>query len=251
MRKIGSVISLFLFVGMAYGQIVIQAEENLPNKDNQNDKKKEKSIDGSSSIRFGTNWSYTMRKLSENEAPYGDSLGNRATETNLNCWSFGLGVTNKLNAHLSWTGAIAYLKNGENYSFTEEALDSTFRSTTTYSYLALPLQLDFSFGKSVVFYAGVGVAPQILSRYKQDRSWKVGDSAEKEEIWKVKPDYGPNMFVLSFISHCGMQLNLDNTWGVFFEPQLRLQLTSTYQTQDSYIHKNRSYGFNFGILKYL
>jgi hypothetical protein len=242
---------MFVCVGMLHGQIVIQAEENVSKNGKQNDTKKEKPIDGSSAIRFGTNWSYTMRNLSENVAPYGDSLGNRATETNLNCWSFGLGVTNKLNTHLSWTGAFAYLKNGENYSFTDEALDSTFRSTTTYSYLALPLQLDFSYGKSVVFYAGVGVVPQILSRYKQERTWKVGNSAEKEEVWKVKPDYGPNMFVFSFITHCGLQLNLDNTWGVFFEPQLRFQLSSTYQSQDSYVHKNRSYGVNFGILKYL
>jgi hypothetical protein len=242
---------MFVLVGIAHGQIVIHAEENVPKKDKTNSTKKEKSIDGSSSIRFGTNWSYTMRKLYENRAPYGDSLGNRTTETNLNCWSFGLGITNKLNAYLSWTGAFAYLKNGENYSFADEVIDSTFRSTTTYSYLALPLQLDFSFGKAVVFYAGVGVVPQILSRYKQERSWKVGNSAEREEVWKVKPDYGPNMFVFSVVSHCGLRLNMDNTWGVFFEPQLRFQLSSTYQEQDSYIHKNRSYGFNFGILRFL
>jgi hypothetical protein len=192
-----------------------------------------------------------MRKLTENEAPYGDSLGNRATETNLNCWSFGLGISNKLTSYLRWTGSIAYLKNGENYSFTDAMLDSTFRSSTTYSYLALPLQLDVTIGNQLVFYAGFGIIPQILSRYRQERFWKVGNSSEQEELWKVKPDYGPNMFVLSLASHIGLQLNMEDAWAIFVEPQIRFQLSSTYQTQDSYIHKNRSYGFNMGILRHL
>jgi hypothetical protein len=230
-------------------QVVITSNDKEEKVKEKNREPRE--LDGSTGVKAMLNWSYTMRKLSENIAPFGDSLGNRATETNRNCWSYGIAVVNKLSSYLRWTGGISYLRNGENYAYEDTELDSVFTSQTTYGYISLPLQLEYTTGKKICFYAGIGVVPQVFSRYRQEQKWKVGEASEQTQTLRVKPGYAPTMFVLSATANVGIQLQMGTGFSIFLEPQLRWQLGSSYNKQDEYIHKNRSYGFNVGIVQNL
>lgn len=220
-------------------------------------KRKEKKVDSETtklkkepsgtSLYFVTNWSSSYRTLKENGDLFGDSLGERANEKNLNTWSFGFGFQNDLTEHLMWDGGISYLRNGESYSF--EATDTAFAYQTTYSYISMPLRINYIIGKDFKFYAGAGLIPQMFLGYKQERQWTRSDNTEESETIKLKSGYNP--FVISGVVNIGMMMNFNNGWSLLVSPEARIQLNSSYMNQDAYIHKGRSYGVTFGLVRHL
>lgn len=192
---------------------------------------------------FLTNWSVTGRTLTENTGLFGDTLGVRADETNLNKWSFGIGFRNRITKNLAWEGGISLLRNGESYSF--EGTDTSYNYTTTYTYIGMPLKLDYVIGKKLQFIAAVGVIPQMFMSYRQ-----VGtdvNSEDTETTFDIKTKSGYTPFVLSAVFNLGGQLRLSDQVRFFFIPEYRMQLNSTYTDKSSFIHKGHAIGFNMGL----
>jgi hypothetical protein len=212
-------------------------------------KKIKKSLDGSTAIHLMTNWSSTNRSLIENQFPYGDSLGDFKNEIALNTWSFGLGITNQLNSYLKWEGGISFLRNGEAYAF--NLGDSSYAYKTTYSYIGMPIKLVFNFGKTINFYGGVGVVPQIFLGYKKDVNWTTNSGSKETETFDVKDGYAPLSFVLSTVFNVGVSMKLQERWSIFISPEYRIQLNSTFDSKDAYIHKGRALGISFGLTRFI
>ncbi len=251
---IARILFLLLFMGInsISAQILIGAPEDKdPSKKDPvkpiSDTTKKRELDGSSFVYFVTNWSVNNRLLKENVYPYGDSLGERAFEEKYNTWSFGIGIQNQLNAFLMWDGGISYYRHGEQYNFIQS--DTTFHYQTTYSYISMPLRLNFTYGKNVKLIAGGGLLPQMFTGYKQERQWTTSTNSSGSDEFKTKSGYNP--FILSAIFNVGCALDFQNNWSLFVSPEARIQLTSSYLSQDDYIHKNRAYGITFGLIRSL
>lgn len=236
---------ILFFAQQAFSQIVIE-ETKKPKKEKKVDTLKV-DIPSTSRIYFVANISRNYRLLKENKEPYGDTLGLRALETHLNSWSFGVGIQNDINEFLSWDGGISYLRNGEQYNF--ESDDSTYSYQTQYSYIAMPVRINYFIGKEIKFTIGAGLVPQMFSGYKQEIQWTT--SKEVKESETVETKMGFNSFILSSIISAGVQLKMQKNWMLYVSPEVRIQLTSSYEKQADYIHKNRAYGLTFGLIRNL
>lgn len=228
-----------------FSQIELGGEEppKKEEKEKNEEVKPKREQDGSTEVYFVTNWSNTSRVLEMNDAPFGDSLGNRAFETSLNTWSFGLGFRNHLNEHLSIQAGIGLMRNGESYAFEQE--DTLFRYTTTYSYVAMPIKLLYTYGEKLTFLAGGGVTPQLFLSSVQEQEWRDAVDATGEAT--IKEQNGYSSFVLSAAVNVGVQYQFSPNWTILFMPEYRIQLTDSYEKTDSYNHYGRALGFDIGL----
>lgn len=239
---------------VAFSQILIgepqpdaKSATKKKEKKSESDSTKVKKEPTGTSIYFVSNWSATNRSLTENGDLFGEPLGERANETGLNTWSFGLGFQNEFAKHFMWDGGISFLRNGESYSFV--GTDTAYSYQTTYSYISMPLRVNYVIGKDFKFYAGGGLVPQMFLGYKQDRQWTRADNSEESETIKSKSGY--NSFVISAVVNVGMMMNFNNGWSLLVSPEARFQLNSSYMNQDAYVHKGKAYGVTFGLVRHL
>ena len=226
------------------GQVEISKETTKEKQ--KKDKKEERDkveVDGTTSVFFTSNWSYTTRKLIENDGYFGDSLGARADETGIGNWSFTLGFRNQLKDFLLWEGGVAFMQNGEQYSF--EQSDSSYNYQTKYMYIAVPLKLYYTYGSSVKLLVGAGIVPQMFMGYRQNVQYTTTEGDSDNEEIKTKSGY--NSFVLSAAFNLGVEIELSKSWSAVILPEYKLQLNSTYDKNDSYKHFGRSLGVNFGF----
>lgn len=192
-----------------------------------------------------TNWSKAYRLLEKNGDIYGDTLGIRADERNLTTWSFGIGMQSQINKHVMWDGGISFLRNGESYSYS--ASDTSFSYQKFYSYISMPVRINYTIGKDLKFYVGAGMIPQMFTGYRQETQWTTSTDAKVEETVKTKIGY--SSVVLSSVFNVGLILNFKNNWALMVSPEARIQLTSSYPRLDGFIHKGRAYGITFGLTR--
>lgn len=238
---------MFSFSSALFAQIELSSDDDSK-------KKKEKAKALKADIPMSTeefiiysNWSVTNRNLSINEGLFGDPLGEREFESNLNIWSFGLGFRQRSLEHLTWEGGLSFIRNGESYLF--EGADSTFTYNTSYSYIGMPIKLYYTVGNQFRFYAGGGVIPQMFFRYRQDQEWTDPTNNTYTESFTYRNGY--SQFVLALVLNVGGQVNLGNAWSVFAMPEYRYQITDSYTITDSYNHFGRALGITFGLTRTL
>lgn len=245
---------VLLFTIIGNTQILIGGTESTNKKDKKNksgqavsDTLNEKLKDGTSAVYFVANWSNTFRSLKENGDLYGDSLGVRENETPLNVWSYGVGIQNCLSKHFMWDGGISIIRNGESYSYT--ATDTSFSSKAYYTYIGMPIRINYTVGNDFKFFVGAGIVPQMFSGFKQENEWTKSDKSKESETIKTRIGY--NSFVVSAVLNVGLILNFQNNWALKVSPEARIQLSSSYQKTADYIHKARAYGITFGLIRNL
>ncbi len=197
----------------------------------------------STSVFVNTNWSKTSRKLIVNDGLFGDSLGERAKETSLNLWSFGLGFRSEITKNIMWEGGVSFQQNGEQYSF--EQVDSSYQYESKYNYISLPIKVYYKYGKALRVIGGLGIVPQMFVKFHQKRSWTDSNSIEGSE--EIKTTVGYNSFVISSVFNLGVELDFSDRVTLFFIPEYKVQLTSSYLKTNSYKHYGRSIGINMGL----
>lgn len=190
-----------------------------------------------------SNWSNTNRRLIENEGLYGDTLGQRRLEEGLNIWSFGIGIRSRITEHISWQGGISLTRNGESYNF--EGTDSTYAYQTRYSYIGMPVKVNYVTGDKFRFIGGIGLIPQMFVRYSQDRQWTTTTNHQESEL--VKTNVGYNTVVLSGIISAGAQVRYSDRYIFSVIPEYRYQFNSSYVTKDSFKHFGRAFGVNISL----
>lgn len=241
-------IATIFFLATAFSglsQIELGGEEEPANSkvERVEEIKDKQEKDGSTEVYFVTNWSSTSRKLETNEGPFGDSLGEREFEKSLNKWSFGIGFRNKLNDFVSIQAGISYMRNGESYLF--EETDSLFKYSTTYTYIAMPVKVLFTYGDEIKFLAGGGITPQIFMEYEQNQEWR--DSVNATGDLTIEKKNGYSSFALSAALNIGVQFQFSDNWTLLFMPEYRIQLTDSYEVTDSFNHFGRALGFDLGL----
>ncbi len=228
-----------------FSEAQILVEEGKPVNEKPVKEIKKSETTGQTAVYAISNWSKTFRTLESNTGYFGDTLGTRVDETLIQNWSFGLGLRNRINRFLVWDGGMYFSRNGEQYAFA--GTDTTFAYQTTYSYIGMPLRLNLSMGKDVQWHIGAGLLPQMFVQYSQKQQWTTTLNSSDSQVIKTNSGYNP--FVISAIFNAGVQFNFASGWGLIISPELRIQLNSTYQKQAAYIHKARTYGVSFGLIK--
>jgi hypothetical protein len=237
---------VFLFVGTQWSQ----AQLEISSESTKKDRSKQASNDSSATAIFlAANWSQTNRVLSPNGGLFGEELGKRSEEDVLNTWSYFLGVRGGMKHGFFWEGGMAFLQNGESYKFKDQVSDSTFSYNTTYSYIGMPVKINYGYGKNFRIYGGVGLLPQLFFGYKQDQQWSTPENGSSSNEIALKSGY--NTFVISTIASAGIEISVHRNWRLFLAPEIRWQLNSSYVSQDAYIHKSRAYGVTFGLIRNL
>lgn len=253
-NKFNGLLCLITFLalgGFTFGQLELGGDDNKDKKKKEVKNKKlvQKTELSSTEVYLFTNWSNTSSALSVNEGVFGDPLGERAFESSLSTWSFGIGFRSRISDFLVFDGGISLLKNGESYDFSD--VDTAYTYNTTYSYVSMPLKVmyykDFLFDNNtaLTFYAGVGLVPQMFSKFKQDIEITNSENTVSNE--SVERRDQTSTFVLSTVFNVGIQYQFTENWSLMFIPEYRLQLTDSYSEFDSYDHFGRAFGFNVGI----
>ncbi len=244
----------FLHSLTSFGQIQIGGEQEKEKKEKEEKQKAPKvekeqaPVDGSTEVFLGANWSATDRVLNVNNNIFGDSLGERAKETGLNTWSFGLGMRNQINKYLMWEGGITFLRNGEQYRF--EGTDTSYSYISTYSYIGMPIKLYYTYGVNRFrLQVGGGVIPQMALKFRQDISYRTSEGSEDSE--EVKTKDGQSSFTVSLVANVGVHYELGSGWGIYLQPEYRYQLGSTYLKTEPYKHYGTALGLSFGLTKKL
>lgn len=251
LKKFKIVFCLVVFVmssSFGIGQIELSKESTVKQEKEKKTKKEKERRDKDSlsatSLYFNANWSYTPRKLIENEGLFAEPLGERANETPGNKWSFGLGFRNQVHQNVAIEGGLAFMRNAEKYSF--EGTDTSYLYKTEYSYIAMPIKVYYTYGKSIKLLAGIGITPQMFVRYKQDREWKTTEGKQESETFKTTTGF--NSFVISGTVSAGVQFELGDRWSIQLIPEYRIQLTSSNDKLDAYKHYASALGINAGLV---
>lgn len=199
-------------------------------------------------VYLTANWSNSFRTLTVNGPLYGDPLGKRADENDAQVWSYCLGIQNDLAKHVFWDAGIAYVQNGEDYSFVGS--DSTYSYQTRYHFIAMPLKVNYKIQKNRFrFYAGVGLLPQMNISNKRTIQWQVNNETAKEISEALSEKTTP--FSLSGLLNFGLMIDFNKGFSLLISPELRIQFNSSYEQFQSYVHNNQSYGISFGLTKKL
>ena len=242
--KLAGLFVFVLFAHVSFGQVEISTETTKEKKKKEKKEKVAREKDNATSVFLIANWSYTTRKLIENEGLFADPLGEREFETASNAWSYELGFRNKIHKNISWEGGIAFMQNAEQYSF--EGVDTSYSYRSKYMYIAMPLKVYYTYGESFKLLAGGGLVPQMFIGYRQNIEYTTADNETVTE--EVKLNNGFNSFAISAVLNIGAQINLGGRWSFLFVPEYKIQLTNSYEKNDSYKHYGRSLGFNFGLI---
>jgi hypothetical protein len=87
--------------------------------------------------------------------------------------------------------------------------------------------------------------------YKKDINWTTNSGSKERELVKVKEGYAPVSFVLNTVFNIGVSMKLQERWSIFVSPEYRLQLNSTFDSKDAYIHKGKALGVSFGLTRFI
>lgn len=241
-----SVLALIALQSMSIqAQVELSTETTKENKKKAKQEKVKAEKDQKTEVFVLGNWSFTSRKLIPNDGFFGDSLGERANEMGLGTWSAGLGLRNSLTDYLKWEGGIAFFQNGEKYAFNSEINDSSYTYTNNSMYIAMPLKLYYTYGKSIRLMVGVGIVPQMFLRHRHEVVYTTALNTRVEEEVKTKIGYSP--FAISAVFNAGVNFKVGESWSIFVMPEYKIQLTSSYVENSPYKHFGRSLGLNVGI----
>jgi len=239
---------LFCQVDIVSAQIEIPEPKKEEGKEKVREKKEMDPSEVKNEVLLYANWSNTNRILRPNPAKdglFGEPLGIREDELNLNVWSYGFGFRSVFSEHFMWQGGISWMRNGETFDYQATDSDSTFAYQTYYNYIAMPIKVMYQTGGRVNFYGGIGVMPQLFFSYRQEQQWTTVVNTQVTETVKTKNGF--NTFVLAGMVTAGVQLRMNSGASIFLEPEYRIHLTNSYTEIDSYEHFGRAFGLNLGF----
>lgn len=217
------IVVFFMFASLwSYSQIEISKESSKKEKKSR----KEFAVSDSSytEVLLGSGYGLTNRLLIVNEGLFGDSLGQKANEVGINTWFFSLAIRNRFHPNFAWTGGIRLLQNGESYRF--EDVDTLYAYRNKYTYVSMPIRLEFIYGKRFGVNAGIGIEPQMLSGFKRTFQYKDSLGTEQEEESTSKD--GLNSFVFGVNASIGVYYCVNKHISIHLTPEYRRQLTSSF-----------------------
>lgn len=198
------------------------------------------------SLEIIRNQSY--RTLIPNANFLNTPVAERANETPLSLWSYGLGLQTGLGKWVRVETGLIWLQQGEQYRYNDPNSDSSLNYTNKYRYLGMPLSLNLQYGRAIRVFTGVGIAPLIFNRSIQQINWSTATGTNEKETIKIKNnDFSSAVFQVYYQG--GIQYTGEHGWGTILKVVYRHQLSNTYSKYSAYNHKANAMGITFGISK--
>lgn len=205
-----------------------------------------KSIDGNTEVYLDLAWSNTFRKIEESASLLAKPLGEKVNEKPLKIWSYGIGFRTYLHQNVALGIGLNYLRNGETFLYNSTDSDSSYSYTNEYSYISLPIRLQYVKGEKIKIMGGISLFPQLINNLTKSEKWI---TTENEEITKKsKTAENLNSLVFSAGFNAGLQYKFTKLSSVFIMPEYRLQLNNTFSNQYSYRHFANAFTINFGLI---
>lgn len=243
-RNVGCfILSLLLFSSACYAQIESGKKgKTIPKKGGKEIELTSDSI----GLKVYMEYLYasSFRFLKPNGDFFGEELGERANEKNTNTTNFSLGLEQQLSKNLYLSFGMSYLNYGEKYS--ESFSDSLLAYQNTYSYIAVPVQLGYEKAiKRFTFSASTGLQAQFLNSFKNELRY----FQDGKKIETTSKDEKPlNLTSLSSITNLRVAYSLGSIVEVYLGGAYSLQLTSSLNKQQAYIHKPYFIAGKIGLL---
>lgn len=223
--KILQIVFLFLIPFLGSSQIVSK----------QNPKKKNTGKEISDSSDFGMYFHYgygsSFRVLKPSTSDFGKELGERANEKPIAVSSFQFGVNSKISKNTSWDLGLQWLQFGEQYNQRFE--DSLSIYETKYSYISVPVRIQFEYGKRLSFFCATGLQAQFLSLYRNKSKIQVGDEVTESTEKNLK---NANSFQVASTSSLGIKYSLKKNIKILLGMESVYQLSNTFNKQSAYSH---------------
>ena len=188
---------------------------------------------------------YNYRSLTPNDYPFGKDLGERVNETSIWTTNYAIGFRQKLNKNLSFEGKLSFIKTGEQYNFKSAIDDSTYNYTQNYTYIGMPLTINYFTGKKLKFLFGVGLTPQIFINSSRKTTWTTAENQSGNETLKTKQGF--NYFNLGTTIQTGINYQFNEKWSFEILPTFRNQLFSSYLKTSNFKHYNSQFGIQYGL----
>lgn len=201
----------------------------------------------STEIYAGISPMYTFRTLATNEGLFGEPIGDRANEFGEWVSSYGIGLRSGLSTHFVLDIGVSSSRNRESFSINEP--DSLNQYSNTYRHIAVPIQLGYTVGNEVAFYASVGLQPKAFLSQRTDILYKDPAGFEVEEKEIVRDGY--NQFLIDAIGRVGLRFQANDNYGLYLMGEGFYQLTNNYSDQGPFIRRAFGVGLSVGIHVYL
>lgn len=220
-----------------------QKEVEIKQNTSTNSASKEKKPD--SGLTFFVDYGYAkaFRFLKPNGDFFGEELGERANEKGVFTHNFGIGIDQVVSKSLFLSLGLSFIKYGETYR--EVSSDSLLNYQTSYSYIAVPIQIGYkkSLEKLGISFS-TGLQPQFLSAYRKESSYVIGGA--KIEL-KEKAVDNLNVMSIASVSNLKVSYSLSPKTAIYIGASYLLQLNSTFNKQQAYIHKAHQFAGKVGF----
>lgn len=262
MRK-SFLLILFIFIYSAsFGQLEIGTKKDKDQKGEQKMKdesedeiqkkknKKELSITGRN-VYMGISPGQSFRTLAPAETNFAKPLNQKANEKPIFSIRYQAGMQVILAKHLMLEFGFTYTFQGEQYSFKDEASDSTYAYHNKYRYIGVPLTINGIFGnESIRFYFGGGIAPMMFINQYEKINYTTETGSTNEIIRNIR-DSRYNQFNLMVLGRIGLQGNFSKHFGYYIAPEFRYNLLNTFEKQYQHVHHQMAWGIDLGFIIYL
>lgn len=184
------------------------------------------------------------RVLRENASVFGDPIGQRETEGPLLTGGFETGVRTKLSERFRLSFGVSYATYGEQNSVAIS--DSSFNYVNRYSYVGLPIAIQYIRGNRLRFVSGIGLQPNLFVRGRQENEAisPAGVSTEGSITYREEM----NFFTLQGIAQLGLEYQFGARAACHLIPEYRFQFTNSFTNQAAYVHQVRWFGARFGLV---
>ncbi len=184
------------------------------------------------------------RTLSENTSVFGKPLGQRSNETSILSGGFDFGIRMKISDQFRLSFGMNYSTYGEQNSVSIQ--DSTFNYTNKYSYLGLPISLQYVVGSKWRFISGIGLQPHLFLRGNQENEAISPSGVSTKNSFKYRDEM--NFFTLHGFAQLGVEYQFSPQTSIYIVPEYRIQFTNSYGKQEPYIHKANWFGARLGLM---
>jgi hypothetical protein len=237
------VVNLFVFSSVSFAQIESGKKgEVKPKKEKKEIEQKPES--SGLSIYGEYLFASSFRFLKSNGDFFGEELGERVNEKSIKTNNFTLGLEQQISKKFYLAFGLAFINYGEKYS--ETVSDSLLSYQNTYGFISVPVQ--FGYKKTIKrfsFSISAGLQAQFLNSFKNTQTYfKDGQELEITN----KDDKHLNLTNLAFVNNLRFAYRLSNLIEYFVGTSYSLQLTSTYNKQQPYIHKGYLTGVKTGLI---
>lgn len=198
-------------------------------------------------LYFGISPMYTFRTLVTNEGLFGKEVGDRENEFGEWVSSYGVGLRSGLSQHLVLDMGFGVSRNRESFSINES--DSLFQYSNTYRHIAIPIQLGYTYGEEISFFASIGVMPKAFLSQRRDILYRDQAGFEVDEKEIIKDGY--QQFLVDAIGRVGLRLQANNNYGFYLMGEGFYQLSNNYTNQGPFNRRPYGIGLSVGFHVYL